>query len=188
MTNRRTHKCDGPRGKNFSLMKTSKDICGRPNTSCNNRLEKNFICIKIRLMQQIWTNIEGYGIRMDGGIWGPVCTLSYNWSVVTFYVSCKFVMLPSQKGWSCFVSLNVISENWWKLLISAFLSFSNALVLIHQHLNKTIQDTTYYWVTTITYNYHSPKCLIHDGLMATDFTKLVWHRCDGMTDHSPHDE
>ena len=23
---------------------------------------------KIRLMQQIWTNIEGYGIRMDGGI------------------------------------------------------------------------------------------------------------------------
>ena len=37
---------------------------------------------------------------------------------------------------ACFVSLNIISENWWKLLISAFLSFSNAFVLIHQHLNK----------------------------------------------------
>ena len=104
---------------------------------------------KIRLMQQIWTNIEGYGIRMEGGIGAGMCIVVQlkRGDILCILQICDAAIT---KGMACCVSLNIISENWWKLLISAFLSFSNALVLIHQHLNKPIQDTTYYWVTTIT--------------------------------------
>ena len=74
---------------------------------------------------------------------------------------------------ACFVSLNIISENWWKT-VDFRLSLMFKRVRIDSPTSKqTIQDTTYYWVTTITIVQMS---LIHDGLMVTDFTTLLWHR------------